>query len=69
MKEVKIKTEYITISQFLKYVDAVPSGGIVKAYLQEEMILINGEVETRRGRKCYPSDLVEVKNGESYKII
>lgn len=69
MKEIKIKTEYITISQFLKYVDAVPSGGIVKAYLQEGIILVNGEVETRRGRKCYSSDLVEVTNGESYKII
>lgn len=69
MEEVKIKTEFITISQFLKFVNAVPSGGIVKAYIQEGMIKINGEVETRRGRKCYPSDLIEVQDGGTYKII
>lgn len=69
MEEIKIKTEFITVSQFLKYVDAVPSGGIVKAYIQEGMIRINGEVETRRGRKLYPSDLIEVKDGGTFKII
>lgn len=56
----KIDTEYIKLDSFLKAVNAVSSGGEAKIVINEEMVKVNGEVETRRGRKLYPGDRVEI---------
>lgn len=60
METVKITTDYITLQQLLKQVDAIQSGGMVKWYLAEYEVLVNGEHETRRGRKLYEGDSVSV---------
>ncbi|MBA4602857.1 S4 domain-containing protein YaaA [Thermoactinomyces sp. AMNI-1] len=57
---IKIDTPYITLGQFLKRLNVISSGGQAKFFLQEEIVRINGEVETRRGRKVYPQDQVEI---------
>jgi len=57
---VKIDTEFIKLDSFLKAVDAVCSGGEAKIIISEGMVLVNGEVELRRGRKLRPGDVVEV---------
>ena len=67
MKQVKIHDEYITLGQFLKIVDLVSSGGEVKYFISENLILVNGEEENRRGRKLYRNDQIEV-NDLTYKI-
>lgn len=56
----KIDTEFIKLDSFLKAVDAVCSGGEAKIIISEGMVLVNGEVELRRGRKLRPGDVVEV---------
>ena len=56
----KLKTDYITLGQLLKIVDIISSGGQAKWFLQENDVLINGELDNRRGRKLYPKDLVEI---------
>lgn len=60
MKKVKIKTEYITLGQLLKFADVIPSGGYEKIFIQENTILVNGEEEKRRGRKLRSGDKIEV---------
>ncbi|MDN4527096.1 S4 domain-containing protein YaaA [Fictibacillus fluitans] len=60
MDNVQITTEYITLQQLLKHVDAISSGGMVKWYLEENEVLVNGERENRRGRKLYAGDKVSV---------
>ncbi|WP_281364145.1 S4 domain-containing protein YaaA [Thermoactinomyces mirandus] len=60
MELIKIDTPYITLGQFLKRLNVISSGGQAKFFLQEEIVRINGEVETRRGRKVYPQDQVEI---------
>ena len=60
MKKVKIKTEYITLGQLLKFADVISSGGYEKIFIQENTILVNGEEEKRRGRKLRSGDKVEV---------
>ncbi|SDN62377.1 S4 domain protein YaaA [Fictibacillus solisalsi] len=60
METVQITTEYITLQQLLKHVDAISSGGMVKWYLEENEVLVNGERENRRGRKLYEGDKVSV---------
>lgn len=58
MKEIIIDTEYITLGKFLKYVNAVDSGAIAKIVINEGEVLVNGEVEIRRGKKLRNGDTV-----------
>lgn len=50
----------ITLGQALKASDLVGSGGEAKVLIQAGEVIVNGEVETRRGRKLVPGDVVEV---------
>ena len=50
----------ITLGQALKASDLVGSGGEAKVLIQAGEVLVNGEVETSRGRKLVAGDVVEV---------
>lgn len=56
----KLKTEYITLGQFLKEITVISSGGMAKWYLRENVIFVDGEIENRRGRKLYPGMMIEI---------
>ena len=49
-----------TLGQALKAADLVGSGGEAKVVIQAGEVSVNGEVETRRGRKLEEGDVVEV---------
>ncbi len=66
--EIIITTEYITLGQFLKYVSLIDEGWQAKFYLQENEVLVDGEVETRRGRKLRGGETVE-SEGKRFKVI
>ena len=65
--EIKIKTEYITLGQFLKFADIIHEGGETKSYLAANEVLVNGENENRRGRKLRPGDQIAV-DGKRFRI-
>ncbi len=54
----KIDTEFIKLDSFLKLMGWVGTGGEAKMLIQDGQVLVNGEVETRRGKKLYPGDVV-----------
>lgn len=62
-KEIKIRDdqEYITLNVLLKIADIISTGGMAKIYLLDNIVLVNGERETRRGRKLYRNDVIEVE--------
>ncbi len=61
---VAITTEYIKLQDLMKLCNAAPSGGMAKNFIQNGEVLVNGEVETRRGRKLYPGDTMTfLQNG------
>ena len=62
MEEIKIKGEYIKLEQLLKIVNLVSSGGEAKFFLINNKILINNELDQRRGRKLYKGDVVKIFN-------
>jgi ribosome-associated protein len=68
MKDIKINTEFIKLDSFLKWVGAVSLGSEAKMVIQDGMVIVNGEVETRRGKKIIKGDTIEF-NGETYTII
>ena len=59
--------DYIQLDQFLKLISVVASGGEAKHLIREGLILVNGEVETRRGRKLRCGDLVEFE-GQKFTV-
>lgn len=67
MKKVIIDTEYITLGKFLKYVNAVGSGVEAKIAIIEGEVLVNGEVDTRRGKKLRHGDVVSF-DGTDYIV-
>jgi ribosome-associated protein len=59
-----ITTDYIKLDSFLKGVNVVGSGGEAKIIIADGQVRVNGETETRRGRKLYPGDRVALGGHE-----
>lgn len=62
--EINISDTYITLGQILKLANLFESGGMIKSYIQDEGVLVNGERDFRRGRKLYDGDVVCVEDNE-----
>ncbi|MEZ4708872.1 MAG: RNA-binding S4 domain-containing protein [Caldilineaceae bacterium] len=56
--------ETIKLDQFLKLAQIVHSGGEAKQLIRAGFVTVNGQVETRRGRKLRPGDVVMVEDEE-----
>ena len=59
-EDVPIRDESIRLGQFLKLANLVDSGSDAKPLLMTGAVLVNGEVETRRGRQLRVGDVVVV---------
>lgn len=66
--KVLIQTDYITLGQLLKFENIIESGGLVKDFLNQTSIKVNGVSENRRGKKLYPLDIVEIENFGTFEI-
>lgn len=67
MEIIKLREEFIKLGQALKAAGLVESGVEAKEVIQEGLVMVNGEVDTRRGRKLYAGDQV-VFDGKEIKI-
>ena len=65
--EIIIKTEYITLGQFLKLADIIESGGEAKMFIAENEVQIDGVIDQRRGRKLRGGEVIEIL-GQVYEI-
>lgn len=63
--EFKIDGEYIELIGLLKAVGLAQTGGHAKMIVDEEMVLRNGELETRKRAKLQRGEVIEV---EGYTI-
>lgn len=59
--------DHIKLGQVLKAAGFVESGAEAKQAVQDGSVKVNGEVDTRRGRKLHDGDLVEY-GGKELKI-
>ena len=62
MEIIYLRDEFIKLGQALKAAGFVESGVEAKEVIQEAKVLVNGEVDTRRGRKLYEGDVVSFEN-------
>jgi ribosome-associated protein len=65
---IRLRDEYIKLGQALKASGLVESGAEAKEVITEGMVCVNGEADTRRGRKLYAGDIINF-NGEEVKIV
>lgn len=64
MNKVYIKDEFIKLGQALKLAGLVESGVDAKIAVQDGKVLLNGIVETQRGKKCVPGDVISYDGRE-----
>ena len=62
MEVIYLRDEFIKLGQALKAAGFVDSGVEAKEVIQEGLVLVNGEIDTRRGRKLYEGDVVSFEN-------
>ncbi|KRM12647.1 S4 domain-containing protein YaaA [Paucilactobacillus suebicus] len=67
-KIVQISGPFMTIGQLLKEEAIIPSGGAAKWFLKDNEVLVNDEVDQRRGRKLYPNDRITVTDVGDFVI-
>ena len=67
MYTIKLREEYIKLGQALKAAGLVSSGIEAKEVIMDGLVKVNGEVDTRRGKKLYDGDTVSY-DGEDNKI-
>ncbi|WP_407272312.1 S4 domain-containing protein YaaA [Radiobacillus sp. PE A8.2] len=67
-EKILIHTDYIPLGQFLKLANVIDSGGMVKIFLAEYPVYVNGELENRRGRKLYPGDNIEIDEVGTFQV-
>lgn len=68
MQEITIRDEFIKLGQAMKLAGLVESGVDAKIVIQNGEVKVNGEVETRRGKKLHEGDIIFFEN-EEVKII
>lgn len=68
MEEIGISTTTIQLDQFLKWAGIVETGGQVKLFIEDGLILINGIQVHERRKKIQPGDIVEIKDIGKWKV-
>jgi ribosome-associated protein len=63
-REVAIRGDTIRLGQLLKLAGLAASGSEAKLVLESERVSVNGQRDTRRGRKLHPGDVVRVGEQE-----
>ena len=64
MEIIKLKDDHIKLGQALKLASLVEDGVEAKYVILDGLVKVNGEVDTRRGRKLYDGDVVSFENHE-----
>ena len=66
-----LNSEYIELDKLLKLLAIASSGGAAKAMVAEGMVMVDGELETRKTRKLRAGCVVEVniEGGQTIKVV
>lgn len=56
----KINGDFIELIGLLKALGIAETGGHAKAIVEDEVVMRNGELETRKRAKLIPGDIIEI---------
>jgi ribosome-associated protein len=65
--EVPIRDQTIRLGQLLKLAGVVDDGAMAREVIERGLVLVNGDVDTRRGRQVRPGDVVSFE-GETLNV-
>lgn len=68
MRDVVITTEPVELYKILKFEGLVPSGGAAKSAIEQGLVKVNGDVETRKRKKIISGDVIHF-NSEDFNIV
>ena len=68
MEEIKIRDEFIKLGQALKLAGVVEDGVEAKYAINDGLVKVNGEVDTRRGRKIHVGDVISYE-GKDINVV
>jgi ribosome-associated protein len=68
INDISIRDDMIRLGQLLKLSNLAEDGIEAKEYIENGLVQVNGEIETRRGRQLHAGDTVTV-NGETVRIV
>lgn len=60
-ENINITTDFIKLDQLLKFATVAESGADAKDMILDEMVSVNGEICTMRGKKIHDGDVVEIE--------
>ena len=66
--KIEITTEYIKLDSALKFAGVAENGAHAKEMILDGEVLVNGEVELRRGKKLYKGDKFKIDD-EEFEIV
>ena len=67
MRDVEITKEPIQLYKILKFEGLVSNGGAAKAAVADGLVLVNGQVETRKRKQIVSGDIIEF-GGETLRV-
>lgn len=62
IEDIPIRDEMIRLGQLLKLANLAEDGIQAKDFVENGLVKVNGEIETRRGRQLRAGDTVTVNN-------
>lgn len=68
LRELRVRKQGLRLGQLLKLAGLVETGSDGKALLEAGEVLVNGEVEQRRGRQLVDADVVEAR-GSAVRVL
>lgn len=68
MIKIKINTLPIELYKVIKIANLVGSGGESKFVISEGLVYVNGEIETRKGKKINNGDIIEFE-GDKIEVL
>ncbi len=65
METIVLREEFIKLGQALKASGLCQSGSEAKEIIARGLVKVNGEIETRRGKKLYDGDIISFDGKET----
>ena len=68
MPTLPLRGEHLTLAQAVKAAGFAGTGGQAKILVRESTVTVNGQVETRPGRKLFSGDRFGVQGGIEWTV-
>lgn len=69
-KKIEITTEFIRLDSFLKFAGITQTGGQAKMIIEDQLVKVDGEICTQRGKKLYNGTKVEfVETNLGFEVV